>query len=534
MIESLAHITRLVMVIRVLGQHRALWWLDELSRHSRRIAWLLRAMRILRLIPPARDSQPPAGAEGWARPGARLAAALEALGPGYVKLGQALSLRADLIGAEPSHDLATLQDGMAPFPFAAVHGVIAGEFGKPPGVLFRSFEEKPVAAASLAQAHFATTHEGRDVAVKILRPQIGARLERDLRLFMWLARMVHKTVPRLRHMNLPTLVRAFRDGSGVETDLRLEGAAASELHQNCRDDAGFQVPEIHWELTGRRMLTMARVRGLSVRDVAGLQRAGHDPAGIAEICARTFLHQLLRDGYFHADAHPGNLFVDDAGRLIPVDFGIMGRADRRTRMFVADMLTGFLDRDAKRIATACFAMRLIPRNLTRAHFAAAIRGADADADADADAPPPGEGADSLAGLVRRIIRAGEGHAMPAPPAELPLALKALLILDGVGRQLDPSGGFWQQVRPLIDSWLVENRDPVPAPDTDPGDAADPAADEGTAIHPKHVEEKLARLSALHNRQAMADTRTTGARARQWGPIVILGILAGIMAIFHWS
>src|SRR5207253_1909103 len=244
------------------------------------------------------------------RPGERLAAALTELGPSFIKLGQLLSTRADLLGDEITEDLAELQDRLPPFPGAQARALIEEEFERPVASLFAAFEDIPVAAASIAQVHFAVTAECTEVAVKVLRPGIARAMARDLDLFLWLAHLAERTQPHLRRLKPVEVVETLAQSVQLEMDLRFEAAAASELAENFAGDPSFRVPRVDWQRTGRTVLTTERIAGIRVDDRAALIAAGHSVDGLLRNAAGAFFKQVFRDGFFHADLHPGNMFVN--------------------------------------------------------------------------------------------------------------------------------------------------------------------------------------------------------------------------------
>ncbi|MGQ0675871.1 MAG: ABC1 kinase family protein, partial [Rhodospirillales bacterium] len=276
------------------------------------------------------------------RPGQRLAAALEALGPGFIKLGQILSTRSDLIGEEVAGDLAMLRDSLPPFPADDARRIVAEELGAPVAALFRSFEDKAAAAASIAQVHFAATDDGRAVAVKVLRPGVVEAFARDLDLFYWVGGLIERLRPSWRRLRPIEVADTLATTVMLEMDLRYEAAAASELGENFRGDPSFRVPEVDWRRTGRRVLTIARIAGIAIDRREEIVAAGHDANTVLTRAANAFFQQVFRDGFFHADLHPGNLFVAADGAIVVIDFGIMGRLDRKTRDYLAEMLMGFL------------------------------------------------------------------------------------------------------------------------------------------------------------------------------------------------
>ena len=384
------------------------------------------------------------------RPGERLASALQALGPSFIKLGQALSTRADLVGEEIAGDLSALQDRLPPFPAAEARASIAEELGASVESLFQSFDDTPVAAASIAQVHLAVTSEGQPVAVKVLRPGIKAAFARDLDLFLWIAHLVERTQPSLRRLKPTAVVSTFADTVRLEMDLRFEAAAAAELRQNLAGDPDFRVPVIDWRRTAKQVLTSERVAGIPIDERERLIAAGHEPRAILEKAANAFFKQVFRDGFFHADLHPGNLFVAEDGAIVAVDFGIMGRLDRRTRFYLADMLLGFLTGDYRRVAQVHFDAGYVPQRQSLEAFAQACRSIG---EPILERPLHEI---SLARLLAQLFEVTEQFEMETQP-QLLLLQKSMLVAEGVGRRLDPTVNMWSLARPLIENWMRENR-----------------------------------------------------------------------------
>ena len=287
---------------------------------------------------------------------ARLSAALTRLGPSYVKLGQFLATRPDVVGPALARDLEHLQDRMPPFPRKEAEAVIAGSFGRPVNAVYFSFGP-PVAAASIAQVHraeVATADGPRAVAVKVLRPGIERRFHADLRAFMFVAQHAEDFSAEARRLRLIEVVDTLRRSVTVEMDFRLEAAALSEMAENTRDDPDFRVPSVDWDRTSKDVLTLEWIDATPLSDRAQLVAKGFDLPQLARALIQTFLRHALRDGFFHADMHPGNLFVDDERRLVAVDFGIMGRLGAKERLFLAEILHGFITRDYYRAARGAF------------------------------------------------------------------------------------------------------------------------------------------------------------------------------------
>jgi len=417
------------------------------------------------------------------RPGERLSRALTLLGPAFVKFGQFLATRADLIGNTLSQDLSRLQDRLPPFPSDEAQRMVERSLGQPISELFVSFEAEPVSAASLAQVHFATIRRrhplpptdtaedgGSDwdepmaaekqeqdgdivqVAVKILRPGIERVFLRDIDLMAWGAAVLERVFPLSRRFRPVESVAIFRRLSEVEMDLRLEAAAASELADNFADDPGYRIPRIEWDYTAQRVLTMERVSGIRLDDRAALLAEGHDLRLILENAAEIFFKQVFRDGFFHGDQHPGNMWVDAEGRIVVVDFGIMGRLDRKMRYFLADMLLATLARDYRRLARVHVEAGFLPAGQPEELFAQALRAVCEPI----FGRPLGE--ISFARLLGQILQITASFQMPVQP-QLLLMQKNMLMAEGVSRKLDDSLNIWMLAEPLIVTWVAQHRSP---------------------------------------------------------------------------
>ncbi len=386
-------------------------------------------------------------------PGQRLAQALEQLGPSAIKLGQFLATRPDILGADIARGLETLQDRLPPFSDAEARRTVEVELGRPLPQLFEEFGP-PVAAASIAQVHQAHTADDppRRVAVKILRPGIEARFARDFRAFALAAVMAERLSSEGRRLRLVDLVGTLAHSVALELDLRMEGAAAAELAENMRDNPQFRVPALDWTRTAARVLTTEWVDGTPLRDPDALSAAGHDPKAIAVSLLRAFLTQALRDGFFHADLHPGNLFVDKEGRICAVDFGIMGRLDLAMRRFMAETLGGFLARDYVRVAQVHFEAGFVPRTHSVETFAQALRAIGE--------PIFGLAAQqvSMALLLEQLFETTRRFDMQLQP-QLVLLQKTMMVVEGLCRALDPKFDIWEGSRPVIESWMVDHLGP---------------------------------------------------------------------------
>ncbi len=383
--------------------------------------------------------------------GARLAQALQDLGPTYIKLGQFLATRPDLVGDALAEGLTVLQDRLPPFSRSEAEARIATDLGKPVSELFKDFGP-PVAAASIAQVHPATTPDGTRVAVKVLRPDIKARFEKDLDALLFAARWAEKLRPSLKRLEPVKAIETLKVSVDAEMDLRLEAAAGSQLAENTKGDDDFVVPAVDWTRTGKHVLTTEWVAGTGLRNAQELEDAGLDPVKIANLVIQSFLTHALRDGFFHADMHPGNLFVDEQGRLVAVDFGIMGRLSKAERRFMAETLFGFLCRDYDRVAQVHFDIGYVPPTKSREDFALALRSV-------------GErifGRDvsdiSMAGLLAQLFEITRSFDMHMQPSLL-LLQKTMVVVEGVARKLDPTHNIWDATRPVIEHFMTEHIGP---------------------------------------------------------------------------
>lgn len=436
MIKTTRNLWRLAIIVRTLARHDALF-ADHLSAQLPGLAFLLR--RISRRNVPGRVGQ-------------RLAAALSDLGPTFVKLGQLLSTRSDLVGQEVASDLASLQDRLPPFPGAEVRTIIETELERSIDVLYRQFDDKPVAAASIAQVHFAVTADGQEVAVKVLRPGVERSFFDDISLFYWLAELGLRVQPALKRLKPLEVVRMFETTTLVEMDLRMEASAASELAENFAGDPYFMVPSIDWDRTAKRVMTVERIRGIKVDELDRLKAAGHDLDSILAMASQAFFKQVFRDGFFHADLHAGNLFVTDSGVIAAVDFGIMGRLDRPTRYYLADMLIGFLTGNYRRVAEVHFRAGYVPAHHSVEMFTQAAR---AIGEPLLNKPL---NEISVGRLLAQLFAVTEQFDMETQP-QLLLLQKSMLMAEGVGRLLNPNINMWQMAKPLIEDWMREHRGP---------------------------------------------------------------------------
>jgi ubiquinone biosynthesis protein len=477
MLRPIRTLLRLLVIARTLARHDALAALEVLQV-APGLLWFAR-------LGSRRDVD--------GRPGQKLARALTELGPSFIKFGQFLSTRADLLGEQLAADLSELQDRLPPFDSRAARATVESELGRPIDALFSRFEDEPVSAASIAQVHLAIVKgeerraedpapssaaaaaartaaasagaaalgdleeavedwSGREVAVKVLRPGVEQAFARDLELFYTVADVVERTQPKLRRLKPREVVGVFEETVKLEMDLRMEAAAASELRANFADDPDYHVPAIDWQLTSRRVLTLERVGGVPLDDKEALIAAGHDLSEVLTKAATIFFKQVFRDGLFHGDQHPGNMWVDADGNIVAVDFGIMGRLDRRTRYYLADMLLATLARDYRQLAEVHVEAGYLPLGHPPEIFAQALR--------SVCEPIFGRPLNqiSFARLLAQLLQLTESFDMPVQP-QLLLLQKNMLMAEGISRRLDPSLNIWVLAQPLIEAWVRENRGP---------------------------------------------------------------------------
>jgi ubiquinone biosynthesis protein len=396
----------------------------------------------------------------WERPSTaetarRVAAALTRLGPTYVKLGQFLATRPDVVGAAMARDLESLQDKMAPFPQAEAETEVAAAFARPLRDVFASFGPA-VAAASIAQVHRAEVladGERRPVAVKVLRPGIERRFRADLDSFFFAARRAEALSAEARRLRLVEVVDTLARSVAIEMDLRLEAAALSEMAENTKEERDFRVPTVDWNRTAKDVLTLEWIAATPLSDRARLEAKGFDLPALGRMVIQTFLRHALRDGFFHADMHPGNLFVDDDGRLVAVDFGIMGRLAPKERLFLAEILYGFITRDYRRTAEVHFEAGYVPRHHSVENFAQAIRAIGE--------PIHNRTAEeiSMAKLLTLLFEVTGLFDMRTRP-ELLLLQKTMVVVEGVARSLDPKLDMWKTAEPVVREWIERHLGPA--------------------------------------------------------------------------
>jgi len=447
MLRALRSLYRLFQMARSAARHGALSPFEEALAGAGLTPLVLALIRMMFGRP-----------VGELRPGERLANALSELGPAFIKFGQVLSTRSDLLGEDVAADLAKLQDQLPHFSAFEARSTIEAELGSPIDTLYLQFDDTPVSAASISQVHFAVTTpdaehaEGRMVAVKVLRPGIELAFARDIDLLLWIAEVIERTQPKLRRLKPVEVVKTFAATVHVEMDLRLEAASASELRENFTGDPTYRVPEIDWSRTARRVMTQQRLVGIPFDDGPAMQAAGLEVDEILAKAAAIFFNQAFRDGYFHGDQHPGNMSVGTDGAIQVVDFGIMGRIDKKTRFFLADMLIGFIEHDYGRIAKVFVDAGYLPTSQSVEDFTLNLR--------SIGEPIHGRPLHeiSFARVLGQVFAMAETFEIEVQP-QLLLLQKNMLIAEGVSRQLHPGLNIWTLAQPLIEQWMIENRGP---------------------------------------------------------------------------
>jgi ubiquinone biosynthesis protein len=421
---------------------RLLKWGRTLARHG-----ALRGIEEDPLTPP-----PVRRLAKIARFGARIpptpeyASALVAIGPAAIKLGQALSTRPDLVGQAAAENLSKLQDDLPPAPFAAIKRIIESSFGAPLESLYSEFDEAPIGAASIAQVHRAVTTEGRDVAVKVLRPGIEEEFAKAIDTYEWAAAHVENFGGEAARLRPRLVVAQFKQWTARELDLQREAASASELRENMIAEPGYYVPEIDWRRTARRVLTLEWLDGIKLNDRDALIEAGQDCHALAMTLVRAFLRQAVVDGFFHADLHHGNLFALPDGRIAAIDFGIMGRIDRRARVWLAEILYGLITGDYRRVAEIHFEAQYVPPHHSVEEFATALRAAG----------EPIRGLPvkdiSVGRMLESLFSITRDFDMPTQP-HLLLLQKTMVMNEGVATALDPDINMWETAEPFLKEWI---------------------------------------------------------------------------------
>ena len=430
MTTAATHLFRLLKWGRTLARHGALQGIESDPLTPPNVRRLCRVARFGARVPSEVD----------------YAAALQEIGPAAIKLGQALATRPDLVGVEAAENLLQLQDDLPPEPFERIKPAIEAALAGPVEQFFSSIDPVPVGAASIAQVHRAITTEGRDVAIKVLRPGIEEEFERAIETYEWAAAHVELLGGEAERLRPRLVIAYFKQWVRRELDLTREAASASELKQNMIAEPGFYVPEIDWRRTARRVLTLEWIDGIKLSKRDELIAAGHNPRAVATTLVRAFLRQAVIDGYFHADLHQGNLFVLADGRLAAIDFGIMGRINRQARMWLAEILYGLITGNYRRVAEIHFEAQYVPGHHDVGEFATALR---AVGEPIRGLPVKdisiGRMLDGLFSITRDFDMQTQPHLL--------LLQKTMVMEEGVATYLDPDINMWESAEPFLKEWI---------------------------------------------------------------------------------
>jgi ubiquinone biosynthesis protein len=387
--------------------------------------------------------------------GEKLSNSLESMGTTFIKLGQFLATRPDIIGDELSKKLENLQDKLPPFSTYQAKEIIRKDLGESTFNSIINLSE-PVAAASIAQVHKAQINDNgtiKDVAIKILRPDIKKIFNEEIDAIMLFAFLVESFIKKTKRLKLVDVVFLLKEITNLEMDLRFEAAAANEYAENTKNDVGFRVPQIYWNFTSENVMTLDWIDGISIRETEELKKKNFNTEKIAEDIIQNFLRHAVRDGFFHADMHQGNVFVDDNGHIVPIDFGIMGRLDKMSKRFLAEILFGFIQRDYRKVAEVHLVAGLVPKNVPIDDLAQALR--------SIGEPIFGQAVKDISGgkLLKQLFDVTEKFNMQTQP-QLLMLQKTMVVVEGVARKLNPNTNIWSTSKPVLEDWLKETKDPI--------------------------------------------------------------------------
>jgi len=385
----------------------------------------------------------------------RFSNSLQSMGTTFIKLGQFLATRPDIIGDELSKQLETLQDKLPPFSLSEAREMIKKDLGNE---MFNSIINlsEPIAAASIAQVHRAQINESgviKDVAIKILRPNIKKIFNEEIDALILLAFLIESFIKKTKRLKLVEVFYLLKEITNLEMDLRFEAAAANEYAENTKNDSGFSVPKIYWNFTSENVMTLDWIDGISIRENEKLISKNIDTKKIASDLIQHFLRHAIRDGFFHADMHQGNIFVDNSGQIVPIDFGIMGRLDKLSQRFLAEILFGFIKRDYKKVAEVHLAAGLVPKEVPVNDLAQALR--------SIGEPIFGQSVKDISGgkLLKQLFDVTEKFNMQTQP-QLLMLQKTMVVVEGVARKLNPETNIWETSKPVLEKWLTETKDPI--------------------------------------------------------------------------
>lgn len=430
MTKPITHIWRLLKWGRILARHGALRGIEADRNTPAQVKRLCRIARIGTIQPKNPD----------------YAGAFKAIGPAAIKLGQTLATRPDIIGEDAAHNLLSLQDQLPPAPFTAIYEQIDQSLNKPAAELFASIDPEAVGSASIAQVYRARTTEGKDVAIKVLRPGIREQFARDIETYEWAAAHLEALGGEAARLRPQLVIANLKRWTLRELDLRREAASASELRETMIGVDGYQIPMIDWDRTSGRVLTLEWVDGIKIADIAALQAAGHDLKAIADKLVLTFLRQAISEGYFHADMHQGNLFVAPDGTIIAIDFGIMGRIDRKARVWLAEILYGLTTGNYKRVAEIHFEAQYVPSYHNVDEFATALRAVgEPTRGKPVSELSVGQMLDSLFAITRDFDMQTQPHLL--------LLQKTMVMVEGIATSLNPDINMWDVAAPFVREWI---------------------------------------------------------------------------------
>ena len=387
--------------------------------------------------------------------GQRLSESLESMGTTFIKLGQFLATRPDIIGEDLSKQLENLQDKLPPFSLTEAKKIIKNDLGEDAFNSIVNLSE-PVAAASIAQVHKAQINDNgtlKDVAIKILRPNIKKIFNDEIDAMMLFAFLIESFIKKTKRLKLVEVVFLLKEITNLEMDLRFEAAAANEYAENTKNDIGFRVPEIYWNFTSENVMTLDWVDGISIRETEELKKRNLNTEKIANDIIQNFLRHAVRDGFFHADMHQGNIFIDNNGHIIPIDFGIMGRLDKMSKRFLAEILFGFIQRDYRKVAEVHLVAGLVPKEVPIDDLAQALR--------SIGEPIFGQTVKDISGgkLLKQLFDVTEKFNMQTQP-QLLMLQKTMVVVEGVARKLNPNTNIWTTSKPVLENWLRETKDPM--------------------------------------------------------------------------
>ncbi len=430
MTRPATHIFRLLKWGRILARHGALRAIEADRNTPPQVKRLCRIARLGTIQPKIPD----------------YAGAFRAIGPAAIKLGQTLATRPDIIGAEAAHNLLTLQDQLPPAPFDLIHAQIDSSLNKPANALFESIDPVPVGSASIAQVHRARTSDGRDVAVKVLRPGIREQFARDIETYEWAAAHLEALGGEAARLRPQLVIANLKRWTLRELDLRREAASASELKEAMVAVDGYTIPSIDWDRTSGRVMTLEWVEGIKIAKIDELRAAGHDLGKLADKLVLTFLRQAISEGYFHADMHQGNLFVRADGTIVAIDFGIMGRLNRQARFWLAEILYGLTTGNYKRVAEIHFEAQYVPSYHNVDEFATALRAVgEPTRGKPVSELSVGQMLDSLFAITRDFDMQTQPHLL--------LLQKTMVMVEGIATSLNPAINMWDVAAPYVREWI---------------------------------------------------------------------------------